>query len=390
LGSGVDEFAFIGFEEVASYLTRSGWRRSLSGPLAEMWHPAEDFDNAVLVPRESSAPDFKKTLYILTKELARLESRDPDAIALDIARQFIDVTDLRADDDDIQEGTIPLVAGIGLFNSAHRLMVSAAAATLHRQGYYGNSMPRAAHKHARRMRLGQTRPGSYIVPVISNARFGSLISHENDEPRLLADADDSYFERRMLTTLSGALATLSEMTVTRDRSPSKDEMRSAVDEGVSSELCGAVLDAIGRGGIDVFDVTFNWAPTSPVPDEIVRKIVFHGGAADLIETMESELKETEAPAERILYGVIRRLSLKQSDTRGQVALETVIDGKSRIVSFDLPLPTYSLAARYHGERRPVVVRGILDATPGKRATMKVTAFSADRSVATFDEVSSSE
>ncbi|MEV7702097.1 hypothetical protein AB0O59_03550 [Streptomyces sp. NPDC088922] len=376
----------IGFEEIASYLSRAGWQRSLAGPLAEVWHPRDDEESSILVPKVDDAPDFRMTLRVLTSELSKKENRSAEDIKLEMARQFLDVTDLRAEDDEISEGTIPLLAGIGLFNSAHRMMVSAAAATLHRQGYYGNSMPRAAYKHARRMRLGQTRPGSYIVPVISNARFGALVDQRFDEPRIEVSADDSYFERRMLTTLSHALDALSQMTVIRDRAPSKDEMLGAVDEGVSSELCGAVLDVIGKGGMDLFDVTFNWAPTSLAPKSIPEKIAFHSESAFLIQQVESELKEADSPAERVLYGVIRRLSLRKNEDTGHVALETVIDGKSRIVSFELPLDTYSRAARYHGERRPVVVRGILDATAGRRATMQVNAFDADRSVATFDDL----
>ncbi|MGW0632157.1 hypothetical protein [Streptomyces sp. NPDC002758] len=377
----------IGYAELESYLHQTGWQRALSGPFAEVWKVSGNDQMTVFVPKDSQAPDFTRSLQILTNELAKKESRPQVDISLDISRQFLDVTDLRAEDDEISEGTIPLTAGIGLFNSAHRMMVSAAAATLHRQGYYGNSMPRAAHRHARRMRLGQTRPGSYIVPVISSARFGALVDERSGVPRLEAAADESYFERRMLTTLSRALETLSEMTVIRDRAPSKSDVLSAVDEGVSSELCSAVLDVVGKGGVDVFDVTFNWALSSPPPRDLSGKVAFTGESAELIQRVEEELKETDAPAERVLYGVIRRLSLKKNETTGHVALEAVLDGKPRIVSFELPLDVYSRAARYHGERRPVVVRGILDATPGRRATMVVNAFDADRSVATFDDLS---
>ncbi|MFE1289126.1 hypothetical protein [Streptomyces sp. NPDC058751] len=377
----------IGFEEVESYLRHSGWRRSLAGPLAEMWHPQHDENLTVLVPKKSDAPDFSKSLKLLTAEVSRLENRPEADIRLEISRQFVDVTDLRAEDSEIADGTIPLTSGIGLFNSAHRLMVSAAAAALQRQSYYGNSMPRAAYKHARRLRLGQTRPGSYIVPVISSAKFGALVTTGFDGPRLEAGADDSYFERRMLTTLSRALETLSGLTVESGRVPAKSDVLDAVDEGVSSELCAAVLDVIGKGDVAVFDVTFNWAPNSSAPSDVPEKIAFPGEAARLIEQIEGDLKEANAPAERVLYGVIRRLSLKKNETAGHVALETVLEGKSRIVNFELPLDVYRRAAQYHGERRPVIVRGILDATPGRRAIMKVKAFDADRSVASFDDLS---
>ncbi|MFS4108631.1 hypothetical protein [Streptomyces sp. PD-S100-1] len=376
----------IGFEEIVSYLRRSGWQRSLTGPLAEMWYPEGDEDNPILVPKESRAPDFRRTLAMIMDELARKEHRPQTEIHLDISRQFIDVTDLRAEDDHITEGTISIHAGLGLINSANQMMVSAAAATLRRQGYYGKSMPRDAYKHARRMRLGQTRPGSYIVPIISSAKFSSLVTVSEEESRLNVSADESYFERRMLTTLSRALETLSELAVERGRTPSKDDMLGAVDDGVSSELCSAILDVIGHGEVEEFDVAFNWAPSSPAPKTIADRIAFFGEAAPIIEHIKGELKDSRSQAERVLYGVIRRLSLKRNETVGHVAMDTVIDGKPRVVAFDLPLNTYSRAARYHGERRPVVVRGILDATPGRQATMTVHAFDADRSVESFDDV----
>ncbi|MCM1945210.1 hypothetical protein NC315_07445 [Streptomyces sp. G2] len=323
---------------------------------------------------------------MITDELARKEHRPQSEISLEISRQFIDVTDLRAEDESIHEGTISIHAGMGLISSANQMMVSAAAATLRRQGYYGKSMPREAYKHARRMRLGQTRAGSYIIPIISSARFGSLVTTSSDETRLDVAADETYFERRMLTTLSHALETLSELAIERSRIPSKDDVLDAVDEGVSSELCSAILDVIGHGEVSEFDVAFNWAPSSPAPRSVADRIVFLGEAAPVIEHIRGELKDAKAQDERVLYGVIRRLALKRNETVGHVAMDTVIDGKPRVVAFDLPLDVYSRAARYHGERRPVVVRGILDVTPGKQATMLVHAFDADRSVESFDDV----
>ncbi|MFC5956299.1 hypothetical protein ACFP51_18015 [Streptomyces pratens] len=376
----------IGFEEVVSYLSRSGWQRFASGRLSEVWQLSQDVSLSVMVPKLSAAPDFERSIEMLTNEIARRENRPPEDIARDISRQFIDVTDLRAEDDDITDGTISLTAGLQLIEAANRLMVSAAAATINRQGSYGRGMPPAARAHARKMRLGQTRPGSYIVPVISRARFSDPVDRASQEPQLRIAADDSYHDRRVITTLSRALETLAEMTAIRERGPSRDEMRSAVDEGVSSELCGAVLNVLFKGGVSEFDVKFNWAVASPVPDSVANEITFTEDSIHILGEVEAELKEANLPSERVLYGVIRRLSLKSHETSGRVAMETVVDGKKRTVSFDLDLDAYRLAARYHGERRPVVVRGILDAPPGRNATMSVTAFDADRSVASFENL----
>ncbi|MEV3912679.1 hypothetical protein [Streptomyces canus] len=375
----------IGPEELASYLKRSGWRRTLRGAIAEMWQAGPDESCSVLVPRHVEAPDFRQTVDILTKEISRLERRPPEDVRLDIARQFLDVTDLRAEGDDIDEGTISLHDGLGLFKSANHLMVSAAAATIHRQAYYGTSIPKAAHAHARRLRLGQTRAGSYVLPVISSARFGATPTYDDGVPQLQVESEDSFFDRRVLATLSRSLETLAEMTMRRDVTPSRSELIDSIGEGVSSELCSAVLDVIDKGAVSLFDVSFNWAPASPMPEDLETRISFSKEYARIVEDVRLELKESEAPSESVLYGVIRRMSLKANEESGRVTLETVIDGRRRSVSFDLDLETYRRAANYHGERRRVVVTGMLDATPGKPAAMKVRTFGPDRSVLTFDQ-----
>jgi len=374
----------FGFPEVVSYLARSGWRRSLAGDFAEIWQYLLDENVTVMVPKIENAPDFSKSVKLLTRELAQAENRSSIDIEQEIFRQFLDVTDLRADGDQISDGTIPLGAGINLFNSASRLMVSAAAATIHRQGYYGRSIPHAAHDHARRLRLGQTRPGSYVVPIISNARFGAAIEYRRDEPRLDVESDDQRFERRVLSTLSRALQTLAEMTVVRDRMPTTADILSSVDEGVSSELCSAVLGVIKKG-VATFDVTFKWAPAAPVPIDLSDHIVFTNESVLAVDEVKAKLKKSKTPTEQVVFGVIRRLSLSKNEEKGRVHMETALNGKSRMVSFTLDLETYRRAARYHGERRPVVVTGILDDTPGKGATIKIRSFDIDRSVAMFDD-----
>ncbi|MDX3802403.1 hypothetical protein [Streptomyces sp. AK04-3B] len=204
-------------------------------------------------------------------------------------------------------------------------------------------------------------------------------------PRLEVESEDTYFDRRVLATLSRSLEMLAEMTMNRDRAPSRSEMRDSVTEGVSSELCAAVLEVIETGKVSIFDVAFKWAPASPVPIDLESRVVFSREHADLVTEIRKELKETEAPSETVLYGVIRRMSLKANEESGRVHLETVIDGRRRSVSFDLDLVTYRRAAQYHGERRRVVVTGMLDAPPGRPATMRVRTFGPDRSVLTLDQ-----
>ncbi|MFJ6382994.1 hypothetical protein ACIQI7_23700 [Kitasatospora sp. NPDC092039] len=370
-------------EDLASYLRGAGWTKLRSGALAELWAPTRGEAGSILVPLAIDAPDYGRTLDILTRELSLLEHRPVSEIQLEISRQFLDVTDLRAEDDDIDQGTISIEAGLGLFSAANRLMVSAAAATLHRQGHYGKSMPKKAYEHARRLRLGQTRPGSYVVPVISNARFSAAPRPVDVDLQLDIQAEESYFDRRVLATLSRSLETLAELTMNRDRTPTRDEVRDSVGDGVSVELCAAVLEVVGKAKVEILDVTFNWAPGAPVPTELRRNVTFARENVVVLENVRGELEEGHSNIETVLYGVIRKMGRRQNEEGGKVSLDTVIDGRKRQVSFDLGPKAYRDAAQCHGERRPVVVTGILDAPPGRPATMEVRSFAPDNSVMTL-------
>ncbi|MFK0226652.1 hypothetical protein ACIQUL_12900 [Streptomyces sp. NPDC090303] len=106
---------------------------------------------------------------MLVEDLARISAEDTRTVQDAIASVYHDVTDLRASHPTIRDGSIPLDAGSELFQSAKRLRVASAAATIRRQGHFRN-FPTRARDQARDVRLGQTRKGSYIVPIISQAR----------------------------------------------------------------------------------------------------------------------------------------------------------------------------------------------------------------------------
>lgn len=133
-------------------------------------------DEVVLVPMKPGAPDFAKRARILIQDLARVGSEDVQTVHDAIATVYNDVTDLRASHPSMSDGSIPLESGYELFVSARRLRVASAAATIRRQGHFRN-FPTRARDQAREVRLGQTRRGSYIVPIISQARSPRTSTH---------------------------------------------------------------------------------------------------------------------------------------------------------------------------------------------------------------------
>lgn len=377
----------VSFDDITSYLDRAGWVPAIQGPLAEIWSNEALANSRVMVPRNEQAPDFAALLEGLTREIGRQERRSSEIVREDMARQFIDITKLRAAHAELIEDTIPLDAGAALFSSAYKLVRAAAGSTERRQGHFGHSMPRKATAYAKQMRLGHTMPGSYIVPIISQAKIPkSRLEHDLlAKPHLDLAVEETRHDRRIISTLAGALDVLQEMTVTRDREPSSQEINDSVGEGVSRELCDAITSILDTGEVDRFDVTFNWAPATAPPASLIQEVSFPDLSTEIVKRVAGHLSAAPHREEQILYGIITRLMARRNEESGGVVIETMIDGRLRTVKFDLPWDTYSKAGRYHTGRTPVIVRGILNAPPGRQATMEVLGFGPDRSVMTLDE-----
>lgn len=378
----------VGVAEVVSYLTRAGWRRGLGGSLAEIWDNPQHEGVRVLVPKEQRAPDFVNRITMLTHDLAQLEQRHSRQISEDIARQFLDVTDLRAENPDLISVTIPLRAGHAMLDSARQLVVAAAGATIRRQGHFGKSMPRRARQHVNAVRLGHTREGSYVIPLISAARIPDPPS-QDEPPHLELAVEEAAFDRRVLVTMARALDVLAEMVVRRDQPPTRAEVHDAVGEGVSYELCTAVHQIINTDEITDLSIDFNWALAARPPVRAPSHVGFPVGAIERVSAVLEMLRAVDTERQSVIYGLTTHLSSGTADVGGRVGVEAVVDGKLRTVWMDLGLQDYETAIACH-KRRLVVARGTLKAAPGKRVIMEPAYFGPDTSAIPTEETSTAE
>jgi hypothetical protein len=363
----------IDHPHMTSYLRNAGWRRSTGGALAEFW--IKD-DIEVLVPRSSGAPDFGRRIEILANDLQRVEERSAQEIRDEIRRQFLDITDVKADHE-YGEQCIPLDAGHKLFTTAKGLVVSATASTLHRRGYYGRSIPRKAREQAKKTVVGHTRPGSYVIPIINQARLPEA-PWESDQPRLVESVEEAAFERRVTANLARALGVLEEMAV-RTNTPSVRDINDAVGEGLSFEMCRALARPLQDEVVHGVSVAIDWAPGVSAPRGVARAFDFPRECTERLKEIATVLKRDRVDSHEVIYGVVVGLRSRSGDDGGRVEVETLIDGAKRIVRLDLNENDYETARSTH-KRGPVVVRGTLHRNPGRTATMDVLSFAPDLSL----------
>jgi len=367
----------FGPNEVRSYLRVNGWAPVDGGDLAELWSLPGLPDEVVLVPLKPSAPDFAKRVHILLNDLARVQAQEVRTVHDAIVTVYHDVTDLRASHQSLSDGSIPLEAGFELFVSAKRLRVASAAATLRRQGHFRNFPPRARDQ-AREVRLGQTRRGSYIVPIISQAR-SPLEVYTPGQNDIDTGVEEILFDRRVTATMSRALGVLEEMA-TASREPTPSEVTDSVGEGVSYELCQALAKVVNVNSVSTLDVSFNWSRVAAPPSGTPLRVTFNHDAIDTIDKVSTQLKTRTYTRQHLIYGVVTDLSRQPDDEDGRVGVRTLLQRRSRIVWMHLPPEIYHVAVRCHDEGIPVRVQGVLSTPPGGHANMTVSDFGPDPSL----------
>lgn len=263
----------VGASQIRTYLTSKRWRADIVGQVAELWNHPEYPDSTILVPTIDTASDFSLRAGLLMQDLSKVEHRPTDAVSYDVSTIVFDVTDFKPTNPELIDNSIPVGAGQKLFESAEKLMEASAAATIRRQAHFSRSMPLLARTHAKTLRIGHTRRGSYIVPILSPAHTSPALP-EDEEPRLFALAvEETLFDRRVMTTLSSALGRLEDIAVTASRMPTQSEVADSVEGGVSRELCEAVKIAISDPGIESLDISLKWSPLRSYAAECHEKYV---------------------------------------------------------------------------------------------------------------------
>lgn len=345
-------------EDLTSWLRMQGWKHAGSlGNVAQRWQGERA---AVVIPMESSAPDFKLRWSEALSQLSRLEGTDPEGIVLAAAKAGSDIAEFRAQGSQIDD-SLPLGDASTFIDSVRRTMLASANSALQPRSYYGHSLPDAARDHANSVRMGQTRRGSYIVPVIS--RLPVLQADDDDDSVLFEDVAFQPFARKAMLRLAIGLATLRELTH-GDSAPTRSAVTESVGQGVSFELCEAVANTLESQSIGSLEVTFAWAERLRVR-AAPKMVHLEKPAAPMLRHLAAVLKGEPTVGRQTFVGYVKRLDRGEDDEVGQIILRALDNDKARNITIDLTDEHYAVAGDANTGRRMVSATGVLVREPGR-------------------------
>ncbi len=357
-----DKKVFEGLKplDVVTYLRTTGW--ILTGVYRDSASIWKHNGHQVMVPQETAFADYARRLADVMEVLAETESRSPLEILRDLTTSTADVVRVRLTSPSIVDGSVSLEAGVSLIESSRDLVLSAARAAVCPRAYYRSRLPWEADEYIRRVRLGQTEIGSYVVTVVCP------VSPELHAADSLASVEEP-FDRRVTRTLAGALhkttGAAREAALNSDMKP----FTTAVADGVSANLCSALVEMGESLDDGQVEIDFSWSRSRQKPAVATSRVIVPSDAIPLMREAARVLRETYSDDDFELIGPVIRLESTSVAHGGSVIVYAPVGDTWRKVLVHLQHTDYDLAVNAHGQGETIRCKGKLQ-KEGRYFTMR--------------------
>ncbi|MGH7295784.1 MAG: hypothetical protein ACRELB_12650 [Polyangiaceae bacterium] len=300
--------------------------------------------------------------------LALVEKRSQLEILQDLAVAGSDVVRLRLLGSELADGSLPLEDGAQLVERVREVMLASACATVQPRPFFGTRKPAEAVEYVRKLRLGQTERGSFVVKVLSPV--SPLLSME-EAGVFFPESEPPPFERRVTQTLMGAAAAATTAVVDAGATGALGPFEEAVTKGASANLCESLAAMLLTDRpYTALELSVGWAgnrPPPPIAEHIVR---LTREAAPLLASAAHQLK-ARAPREDFeLEGYVVALDNENALTQGgTITIAAAVDVGTRRVRVALRAEEYRTALAAHGRMARVGCSGRLEKT-GRQYELK--------------------
>ncbi|MDE2874313.1 MAG: hypothetical protein OXU69_07430 [Gemmatimonadota bacterium] len=349
----------IGLRSVHAYLRANGWYReeSIGGDTADIYVWAEDEREAAIVPAFEHYGDYGTRIYQIAEQLARLEGRRMLAVLVDLALAESDLIRVRlpnADDDN----AVSISDGAAALAEAKRLLLAAACSADRPQRMYRAGRNKRATDYLRKVRLGQTEPGSFVINILSPVPPSLQKKLFREEP--VKDLYEEPFERRVARKLVSGLRASRTATdrVNRDAA-GIGEFEERVNDGVSANLCRSVarLTEVGGG----LEVSVSWAMTRPFSTAAPERLVvsFRPPDAPVLDEAARVLADRQERTDEEIQGYVSGLARGKGESHGIATIRAFVDGRMTSVKVVFDPSDYREITRAHRDRLSVSLEGDL-------------------------------
>lgn len=349
--------------DLSMYLRAHGWALVSQRAASATWRlPADGDEFEVLAPLDPDVRDYASRVRDVIAVLAVAEERSELDVLRQLTNAFMDVHLVRLFPADQPPGMICMEDGALAVESLRSLM-SAAAYTVFAarpRVVQPARKPQELTNFLRDVRMGPGGEGSYLLSM--HIPVPPLLS--SDQPSLLDELDQDLavaevIERRVsLRVIEAARAAQQAAEAALLPGVGIERFTTAVDQGVSANLCEALV-GLGGLGHHAFELSVELAPSRPAR-LMPAPVRFRPDHVSVLAAAASELRARTPEDDVAVVGDVIRLH-REAQPSGEITVVGRVDDQEplRRIWVDLPRDDYEAAARAHQDERPVSVRGRL-------------------------------
>lgn len=330
------QITHISAHDVAAYARSTGW--SCLGNYGREASVFGKNEHSLLVPLASDFADYDRRMQEIVSNLAKFERRSQDSILRDLAYASSDVFRIRLANPLFDDGEVTLEQGILLFDNAQKIVQAAARSALSPKAYHLARAGTQTEDFLKKVKLGQTEIGSYILTIVFPVT-PDLLSEQESESAL-------PFERKVTRSLVTGLNSLETAVRSQVAKPSLDPFLESIGQGVSANLCEALSNIGEKTEGSTVDTQVTWARNRRSP-ELDTKARFLGGDFSYLRSAAIRLKEQDWDDNLLIAGPVTRIESEKALLGGEVFVYALVGESSRRVKVTLNQDQYKKANEAH-------------------------------------------
>ena len=301
----------------------------------------------IVIPRIKELGDYSTVVSRLVGIFAKVTDKHELAIYKDLSSVDQDVVRVRIPSGD--DGTLAMDGGVKLFKDIRDLVLAAARSLKNPQPVYHGRADSDAANLLKRVRLGQTEQGSYVVTLLVKI----TPPPPQQELSLAIESNNIPIERQLTSHFAKSLKSVKAASAKYSNGDS-NAFAEVMSEGVNWNLCNA-LDSLITPYSNL-DISMNWARTFPA-QEAWSSISFNESDAVNLREAAEQFKLINPESPTCFRGFVRQLKRNQDESDGNVQLVISDEGNQRIIRAKLNKNDYSKAIQAHQRNALVSITG---------------------------------
>lgn len=356
----------LNFLEVQSYLSNTGWqrRKSKRDYIAIFINKVNKDVYEIVLPLDKDIADYGKAMYDVVNELSKFENREIDQVINDLSNPLADTIRFRVSSIDTQNGTIPLNEGFSLFESAKKMLLSAACDIIQPEFYHKRLSLKAAQQFIEQCRLGQTEHGSFVTSIICpfiNQSFDDIPNQLTffDETSECANSLTRKVTTRLMESIKFIKDSIDQNELSKLEKQNDDLL-------ISANFLESIVDMNLNKKNTEIEIMTTWSSCVPQQKELPTKIKLTHHYVPALEKVISKVRRSDKEDFGEFIGKISQTRAEVDPlkrTEGEIIFNFMQDedkiSKAKVI---LTSEDYSKACIAHNLGKTVLIKGKLTGT----------------------------